>query len=206
MMSTPHTFTGMPSGFLASEPILPQLQTIGNRTLTDLSLVGLLCSTRLTGTAILRLCDLAHALRDAAIPVIGGFHTPMERECFRILLRGRQPVVVCPARSLERMRIPVDWRAALAEERLLIVSPFREGNRRVTAELAERRNWLVLALARALIVGSAGPGSRSERLSVEALDTGKKVFTLDLPENEELRTLGAPMYGVKELISRLGSQ
>lgn len=203
-----HTFnpSSTQSEVPASESILPRLHVIGNAALLDLSLVGLLCSTRLTGTAILRLYDLAHTLRDAEIPVIGGFHTPMERECLRILLRGRQPVVVCPARSLERMRLPVDWQTAIGEERLLIVSALHEGNRRVTVGLAERRNRLVLALARALIVGSAGPGSRSERLSVEALDAGKRVYTLDLPENEKLRALGAPMYGVKELISRLGSQ
>lgn len=184
---------------------IPPLQTIGNAALLNLPLVALFCSTRLTGTAILRLYDLAHALRDMEIPVVGGFHTPMEGECLRILLRGRQPIVVCPARSLERIRIPIEWRPALMEERLLIVSAFHGGNRRVTSELAERRNRLVLTLARALIVGNAGPGSRSERLSVEALDTGKKVFTLDLPENEELRTLGATACGARELASRLGA-
>jgi predicted AAA+ superfamily ATPase len=41
----------------------------------------------------------ALALREAGIPVIGGFHAPMEKECLDLLLRGTQPVVICPARS-----------------------------------------------------------------------------------------------------------
>ena len=30
------------------------------------------------------------------VPMIGGFHTPMEQECLEVLLRGQQPVVICP--------------------------------------------------------------------------------------------------------------
>jgi len=33
--------------------------------------------------------------------VISGFHTPAEKECLRILLRGAQPIIICPARSIE---------------------------------------------------------------------------------------------------------
>ena len=35
------------------------------------------------------------------------------------LLRGSQPVVVCPARGIEKMHIPRDWHLALKEGRLL---------------------------------------------------------------------------------------
>lgn len=43
--------------------------------------------------------DLAAAPRDAGIPVISGFHTSVEKDCLDFLLKGRQPVVVVPARS-----------------------------------------------------------------------------------------------------------
>ena len=49
----------------------------------------------------------------------------MERECLRLLLRGNQPVVVCPARGIDNMRIPRDWRPALDDGRLLVLSPFQ---------------------------------------------------------------------------------
>ena len=61
-------------------------------------------------------------MRDAGVPVIGGFQTPMEHECLRLLLRGTQPVVVCPARGIDNMRIPRDWGTALEDGRLLVLS------------------------------------------------------------------------------------
>jgi len=48
--------------------------------------------------------------RDDGVTVISGFHTPVEKECLRILLRGSQPVIICPARSIEGMRIPPTWK------------------------------------------------------------------------------------------------
>jgi len=32
-------------------------------------------------------------MRDVGIPVVGGFQTPMEKECLRLLLRGSQPLL-----------------------------------------------------------------------------------------------------------------
>src|SRR5262245_40127064 len=96
-------------------------------------MLGLVCSMRCPGEVILRAYDLARSLREAGIPVIGGFHSPMERECFEILSRGSQPIVICPARSLQSMRVPASWRVPLEQNRLLVISPFRERERRATA-------------------------------------------------------------------------
>ncbi|HSV74150.1 MAG TPA: hypothetical protein VLH79_10360, partial [Chthonomonadales bacterium] len=67
---------------------------------------------------------MAARLRDEGATVISGFHFPLERECLRVLLRGRQPIVICPARALEGMRIPAECRPAFHEERILYLSPF----------------------------------------------------------------------------------
>jgi hypothetical protein len=37
---------------------------------------------------IVQAYDMAVALRDARVALIGGFHSPMEKECLRLLLRG----------------------------------------------------------------------------------------------------------------------
>ena len=97
---------------------------LGNLDLLQNRMLGLLCSMRCPGEIILKTYDLARALRDAKTTVIGGFHAPMEHECFEILIRGTQPIVVCPARSLESMRVPAAWRALLEQNRLLVISPF----------------------------------------------------------------------------------
>jgi predicted Rossmann fold nucleotide-binding protein DprA/Smf involved in DNA uptake len=143
------------------------------------------------GRLILETYDLAQALRDAGVAVVGGFHSPMERECLRLLLRGKQAIVVCPARSIERLRPPEAWRAALAAGRLLVLSPFDPGQRRATTELARQRNRVVAALADQVFVAYAAPGSRTEAFAREVATSGKPLLTLEAPENAALVALGA---------------
>jgi predicted Rossmann fold nucleotide-binding protein DprA/Smf involved in DNA uptake len=108
----------------------PCFRAIGNPKLLTDRLLGLVCSKRCPGNAILRTYALAKALRDAQIPVIGGFHSPMEKECLDLLLHGTQPVVVCPARSLEAMKLPRAWRSHISAGRLLLISSFAARHRR----------------------------------------------------------------------------
>ena len=103
--------------------------------------LGLLCSVQCPGSIILKLYDLIRALRDAGIVVMGGFQSPMERECLNLLLRGSQPVIVCTARV--RQTLPTAWKAPIAEGRLHLVSPPGATAARTTAAMAERRNAFV---------------------------------------------------------------
>src|SRR5436190_23671533 len=64
-----------PAG-LALRPI----SAIGPVSLLRQRLLGFFCSARCPGEAILQTYDMARALRDAGIPMIGGFHSPMEKE------------------------------------------------------------------------------------------------------------------------------
>jgi hypothetical protein len=89
--------------------------------------------------------------------VISGFHSPVEKECLRILLCGPQPIIICPARSLENLRLPSDWKAPLAGGRLLILSCFPAAQRRATAELA--------ALADEVWFAHIAPGGQMERMA-----------------------------------------
>ncbi|MCA1597870.1 MAG: hypothetical protein LC769_02415, partial [Chloroflexi bacterium] len=90
------------------------LAVLGQRDLLQQQTLALFCSVKCPGTAILRTYDLVRALRDAGTPVIGGFQSPMERECLALLLRGSGPVIVCPARDIHAMRVPREWRGPLA--------------------------------------------------------------------------------------------
>ena len=69
----------------------PQIWALGNLDILTMPLLGFFCATRCPGNVILRTYDLALALREAGVPMIGGFHTPMEQECLEVLLRGQQP-------------------------------------------------------------------------------------------------------------------
>ncbi len=175
----------------STEGTQPTLSAIGNLDLLRQPALALFCSVRCPGRLILETYDLAQALRDAGVAVVGGFHSPMEQECQRLLLRGRQPIVICPARSIERLRPPEEWRTALEEGRLLVLSPFEPRLRRATAELAFQRNRLVAALAERVFVAYAAPGSKTEGFARDVAGSGKTLLTLDAPENAALVALGA---------------
>jgi hypothetical protein len=146
------------------------LAALGNLDILRQKKLALFCSVKCPGNLILQTYDLARALRDAGVTVIGGFHSPMEKECLTVLLRGTQPVIVCLARSIEKMRTPSRWQAPLAESRLLLLSPFAEKLRRATADLARKRNGFVAALAEAIFVAHAAPGSKTERFCRDVLN------------------------------------
>jgi predicted Rossmann fold nucleotide-binding protein DprA/Smf involved in DNA uptake len=164
---------------------------IGDQQILQRPLLALFTTTRCPGDVILRLYDAVRSLRDAGIPVISGFHTPMEKECLDLLLRGTQPVVICPARSLHRMRIPAAWKPAILAGRLLLVSPFAERHRRNTAELAAMRNRFVAEIASEIFVAHAPPGSKTVALCRDLLAQGRHICTFDLPTNAGLVALGA---------------
>lgn len=170
------TDPGYPSGIEKWLSGAPPLAAVGSLGLLKTPLVGFLCSVRCPGDAILKSYDLARALRDADVAVIGGFHSPMEKECLDLLLRGTQPVVVCPARGLEGMRFPGAWRLGLEAGRLLVLSPFSAKVRRATAETAQKRNDLVAALAWVVFVAHAEPGGEIERVAAQARGWGKPVL------------------------------
>ena len=171
--------------------VLPEFNAKGNLQLLEEPLTALFCSAQCPGDLILKTYDLARSMRDAGVPVIGGFHTPMEKECLRLLLRGSQPVVICPARSIENMRMPAEWRSAMEQERLLVLSPFSSHQRRPTAETAERRNDFVAELAHQVFMTHAAPGSKTEALARRLTATGKPLLTLDSAANANLMAFGA---------------
>ena len=74
------------------------LKALGNVGLLRNRKVALFCSAHTPGDAILRAHDAARRMRDEGVTVISGFHSPIEKECLRILLRGKQPSSALHAR------------------------------------------------------------------------------------------------------------
>ena len=151
---------------------MPQLSAFGNLNLLALPKAALFCSARCPGHAILAAYDQAARWRDAGRCIISGFHSPVEKECLRILLRGSQAIIICPARSLEKMRLTADWQKPLADGRLLILSCFSGNEHRITSTLAARRNEFVAALADEVWFAHVAPGGQMQRLAqkIAALD------------------------------------
>jgi len=138
------------------------------------------------------------ALREGGVAVVGGFQSPVEREGLDILLRGHQSVTVCPARGVEEMRLPATWRAAMAEGRLSLRSPFGPEVRRPNKALAERRNDYVVGLAGSFLAPHATPGGATGAAVRAALAAGLPVATLDHPANAHLVAIGVRPFAAAD--------
>ena len=182
---------------------LPGVSYIGKLELLENRLMAWFCSSRCPGEVVLKAYDLARAWRDQNLVVVSGFHSRMEQEFFRFLVRGSQPIVACPARSLHGMRLPPKWREPLCQDRLLVISPFPPGRRRLTIGLARERNRFVSQLADQVFVAHAAAGGKTEDLCKEIKDGRKPIFTIDCPENAELIAMGARCIETPEVSPRL---
>ena len=152
---------------------------------------ALFCSSKCPAELILKTHELAQQFRESGIPTIGGYHSPVEGECLRVLLRGSQPIILCPARSIENMQLKPVWKGALAEGRLLILSIFGRNYRRSTAALASQRNAFVAALADRICIPYASEGSKILQFAHQVSEWGKPLFTFDTPANKSLFQRGA---------------
>jgi predicted Rossmann fold nucleotide-binding protein DprA/Smf involved in DNA uptake len=126
--------------------------------------------------------------------MIGGFRSPMERECLDILLRGAQPVILCPAKSLRNLRMGKAAREALADGRLLVLTIFGDEVRRATSSSALLRNDCVAARAEAILVPHAAKNGKSWITIRRALENGQKILTFDDEANTDLIASGARTY------------
>ena len=138
-----------------------ELTALGNLDLLSQPMTALFCSARCPGNVILRAYDQAARWRDTGHCVISGFHSPVEKECLRILLRGEPPIIICPARAMPKCIAP-ELRTPFAAGRLLILSAFGPSKTHITADLAARRNAVVSALATEALVLHSTPGGRLE--------------------------------------------
>ena len=166
------------------------ITAIGNLDILHNKTLAVFSSAKCPGAIILKTYDLMKKLREADITVISGFHSAMERECLNILLKGKQPMIICPARSIEGMRIRAEYKKPLKEERLLFLSPFPEEEKRISSERALRRNYFVAALATSIFIPYAAPKSSTEMFCQEILKWGKQVYTIDDEKNKNLVAAG----------------
>lgn len=176
----------------------PRLHVVGDAAILNRPKIALFCSVKCPGKLILDTYDLAKRFRNEGVLVISPFHSPMEQECLRILLQSSNPVIWCLARGLYRQipSSPVDCRTAVAEGRLIMVTPFPESERHIAAKTAIIRNRLVVDMADTVVVAHAAPGSKMEALCREILASGKPLYTFDHPANAALLSAGAMAISV----------
>ena len=150
------------------------LHYLGPSHLLDLPKVGFLTSRQYPAEVVLKAYDWAVAQREAGTCVISGFHTPLECDVLDILLKGKQPIIICPARGVYQ-QVPVAHRDAFEAGRILYVTAFPPEATRMTRARAHLRNQLVLDLADEVQIGYAAPGGSLRTLldkAKQATDAG----------------------------------
>lgn len=163
----------------------------GPNTALNGNLWALFCSNKCPGEIILKTHDLAQKFKEKGISMISGYHSPVEQECLRVLLRGSQPILLCPARNIEKMRLKPAWKDALSQDRFLILSMFGSQHQRSTATLANRRNVFVAALADKICIAHAAEDSKTLEFAQIAVAWGKPLFSFETDVNKSLFKLGA---------------
>ncbi len=184
----------------------PTLYAIGNLNLLTQKTIALFCSIKCPGDLILKTYDLTQALRDNRIAVISGFHSPIEQDCLKILQRGTQPILHCPARSIHKTRPSPDQIKAIEDNRLLILSPFSASYPRVTTELALKRNDMIGAIADTIFIAYAAPNSKTIAFAQRLIESGKSVVTFNSTQNIALQELGVTGLDVDCPIAHLTAQ
>ncbi len=153
--------------------------------------VAFFCSNSCPGDIILKAQDWANRRTVRSIAVIGGFHTPVEKEVLRLLIRNSAPVVYVLARCIEGWRKPRSIADAMAAGGLIAVSPFDDKQTRTTARTAAIRNEFIISKVDKVLVAHASALGKTEALARATLDQGMNLFTFDSPSNDRLLKMGA---------------
>ena len=171
--------------------LFPRIWALGDLKILEKPLLGFFCSVKCPGELILRSYDLARSLRDTGTSIIGGFHSPIEKDCLELLLKGTQPIILCPARSIENMLVKKIFRQPLVEGRLLFLSPFEKKIKRQTGQTSQLRNQFVAMLADAVFVAHAQADGKLAEISSEFLSWNKPLYTFESEYNKTLMKMGA---------------
>jgi len=149
----------------------------GAQGLLSESLTAFLSSRQCPGAAIRAAMDWALEQARSRLPVVSGFHSPLEQSVLTVLLQARCPVVAVLARPVVGARLPAEWAEPLAQGRMAVVSAATRSGRLTEALAAQRNEW-VAGLACQIVVAHASPGGRLAVLCDEWTRAGRSVRRL----------------------------
>ena len=98
-----------------------KMVTLGNESLLNLPKTAFLASSTIPVEMVLRCYDWADRMRDERRCVISGFSSRLEKDVWKLLVSGSQPIILVLAREMYK-RIPPELQPLLDAKRLLIIS------------------------------------------------------------------------------------
>jgi len=143
-----------------------QLVGAGETALLNKPLLGLIASRECPGNVLLETLELVPRWVKAGRVIVSGFHSPLEQQVLRSLLRRNGHAVKVLARcfSASGYRLAKEEQDAFANGRLLIISAFGADTPRVTRVSAIKRNELVIALSTEVVTPFISKGSPLDEL------------------------------------------
>lgn len=140
-----------------------RIVAVGETALLGEPLLGLIASRECPGHILLETLDRVPEWVKAGRVIVSGFHSPLEQQVLRSLLRRKGHAVKVLARGFSgqgaNYRATPEEREPLASGRMLVISAFAPSVARTTRATALTRNRLVLALATEIVAPHVAAGS-----------------------------------------------
>ncbi len=203
-----------------------RIHTHGPLGLLNRFTLAVACSDTITGLGLRATNQLLFTIREYEFNYVGGWHSVMETEIFRLgLFRPNTTVTLFSAKGLthetyesylkDRFYPPLDdfperdeyFRRAQANE-LLVLSAVDPSTSRTTRRNVVERNLLACALGDAVFIPFGPKGTKTYRLAVQVAKMGWPVFTLDDELAKDLHLLGIPGFSrssVGDFLEELGA-
>jgi predicted Rossmann fold nucleotide-binding protein DprA/Smf involved in DNA uptake len=159
MKSTPVFFPAVITQRVGPDLVEP-IVGVGPAELLAEPLLGLVSSRECPGHVLLETLDRVPEWVKSGRVIVSGFHSPLEQQVLRSVLRRKAGrVVKVLARGMSDYRPSSDEREPLATGRMLVITACPPDVRRTTRDTALARNRLVLALASEVVVPYVAEGS-----------------------------------------------
>ncbi|MDI6782454.1 MAG: DNA-binding protein, partial [bacterium] len=149
--------------------------SLGNKELLKLHKTAFLCSRNIPASAVLKCFDWAIEQREKGNCIVSGFHSRIEKDVFHYLLAGTQPIILVLARGMKEKFEP-ELRKAIDSNRLLVISPFEKGIKRISIEKAQVRNRFMINLANEIVIGYVSKDGMLNKLTNEIKD--KNIYNI----------------------------
>jgi predicted Rossmann fold nucleotide-binding protein DprA/Smf involved in DNA uptake len=170
--------------------------------------MAVISADSISGLAMMAANQVLFTVREYAMNYIGGWHSVMETEIFRLgLFRKNVRVTLFSAKGLgketfesflnDRFCPPLhefperdEYDRRAKEGELLILSLTQPSQGRTLKKNVLARNWVACALADVVFVPFATRGTKTLAIAKRVVEAGIPIFTTDEAENSALHTLG----------------
>ena len=179
--------------------------------------MAVISADSISGLAMMAANQLLFTIREYDLNFIGGWHSVMETEIFRLgLFRKNSTVTLFTAKGLEcetfesfletRFYPPLhefpereEYFRRAREGKLLMLSLSPPEERRMKRPNIINRNWLACVLSDVVFVPFAEKGTKTLALAKRVLSAQIPIFTTDHEDNKSLHQLGIPGFSRKSV-------